>query len=110
MNFKEYQQKAVSTAIYPRKHKIIYPALGLGDEAGEVLGKIKKWLRGDDGKEALTKERKLAIADEMGDVLWYLAVLSNDLKIPLEEIANNNLKKLKSRKDRGVIRGSGDKR
>ena len=46
----------------------------------------------------------------MGDVLWYLAVLSNDLKIPLEEIANNNLKKLKSRKDRGMIRGSGDKR
>jgi NTP pyrophosphatase (non-canonical NTP hydrolase) len=94
MNFKEYQQKAVSTAIYPRKHKIIYPALGLGDEAGEVLGKIKKWLRGDDDKEKLSQERKEAIADEMGDVLWYLAALSRDLNVSLDDVAKNNLKKL----------------
>jgi NTP pyrophosphatase (non-canonical NTP hydrolase) len=110
MNFKDYQKKAIGTAVYPKKYKVIYPALGLGDESGEVLGKIKKWLRGDDGKEKLTTERKEAIADEMGDVLWYLSALSCDLGISLDDIAKNNLKKLKSRKKRGLIKGNGDKR
>jgi len=110
MNFKDYQKKATTTALYPKKYKVIYPALGLGDEAGEVLGKIKKWLRGDDGGEKLSQERKEAIADEMGDVLWYLSALSCDLDISLDDIAKNNLKKLKSRKERGVLHGNGDKR
>jgi NTP pyrophosphatase (non-canonical NTP hydrolase) len=109
MNFKEYQKKALVTALYSRKYKVIYPALGLGNEAGEVLGKIKKWLR-DEGGHRMSVERKEKIKDELGDVLWYLATLSQDLGLPLDNIAKSNLDKLQSRKKRGKLKGDGDKR
>jgi len=110
MNFKEFQKKAVKTAFYPNKYKIIYSAMGLGNEAGEVLGKIKKWLRGDDGDGEMNKERKQALKGELGDVLWYLAVLARDLDLDLSEIAQENIEKLASRKERGKLTGDGDKR
>lgn len=110
MNFKEYQKKALKTALFPKKYRIIYSAMGLGNEAGEVLGKVKKWLRGDDGAGAMSKERKLALRDELGDVLWYIAVLARDLGLNLQEIAELNIKKLKSRRKRGTLKGDGDKR
>jgi len=110
MNFNEYQKKAISTALHPDKYKIIYPALGLGNEAGEVLGKIKKWLRGDDGDGVMTNDRKESLKGELGDVLWYLATLANELDLSFEEIAEYNLEKLQSRKKRGVLRGDGDNR
>ncbi len=109
MDFKEYQKKALTTALYPRRHKVIYPALGLGNEAGEVLGKIKKWLR-DEGGRRMSKERKEKIKDELGDVLWYLAALSQDLGLEMENIAKLNLDKLRSRKIRGKLKGDGNKR
>ncbi len=110
MELNEYQKEALKTAKYPEKYRIIYPALGMGDEVGEVLGKIKKWLRGDDGVEEITTERKEALKLEMGDVLWYLSSLARDLDFSLDEIAKANIEKLKSRSDRGVIKGSGDYR
>lgn len=110
MNFKEYQEKSLSTALYPEKYKVIYPALGLGNEAGEVLGKIKKWLRGDDGEGVMGDERRNMLKGELGDVLWYLSVLSHDLDISLEDVARDNLDKLQSRKERGLLKGDGDKR
>ncbi|MFA5095593.1 MAG: nucleoside triphosphate pyrophosphohydrolase family protein [Candidatus Paceibacterota bacterium] len=110
MELKEYQKKALTTAIHPEKYKVIYPALGLGNESGEVMGKIKKWLRGDDGEGIMSKERKEALKGELGDVLWYLAVLSHDLDLSLEDIAKYNLDKLQSRKKRGILKGDGDKR
>lgn len=110
MDFNEYQKKALETALFPREHKIVYPALGLGNEAGEVMGKIKKWLRGDDGKDSLSEERREALKDELGDVLWYLAVLAKDLDLDLSDVAEHNINKLHSRKERGVLHGDGDKR
>lgn len=111
MDLNEYQKKAVVTALYDQKHKIVYPALGLGNEAGEVLGKIKKWMRGDDGVEgAISEERKEAIKGELGDVLWYLAALARDLDLNLGDIAEANIQKLQSRQERGAIKGDGDKR
>ncbi len=110
MDFNEYQKKALVTALYPEKHKVIYPALGLGNEAGEVMGKIKKWLRGDDGEGTMSEERKDALKGELGDVLWYLAVLANDLGLSLEDIAKANIEKLQSRQERGALHGDGDKR
>jgi NTP pyrophosphatase (non-canonical NTP hydrolase) len=110
MELNEYQKQALTTALYPEKYKIIYPALGLGNESGEVLGKIKKWLRGDDGDGEISEERKEALKGELGDVLWYLAVLARDLDFSLEDIAKTNVEKLQSRKDRGAIKGDGDKR
>lgn len=109
MNFDEYQKKANETAIYPvLGAKFVYPALGLADEAGEVVGKIKKVMR-DDGGE-LTEEKKVEIKKELGDVLWYLAQLSTDLGIKFSEVAKANIEKLASRKERNVLHGSGDNR
>jgi len=99
----DYQRAAVSTAIYKKEHAVIYPALGLAAEAGEVANKVKKILR--DGK--FDRE---AIADEVGDCMWYIAALCRDLNIDMQEIADNNIKKLKDRLERGVLSGSGDKR
>ncbi len=108
MNLNEYQNKARATAIYPIDDSIIYPAFGLMSEAGEVAGKIKKTLRDFNG--VFNANQKHKIADELGDVLWYVAVLAEDLGYPLSEIAEMNLAKLKSRQDRDKIQGSGDER
>lgn len=109
MTFKDYQDKAVTTAIYREVDNIVYPALGLANEAGEVLGKIKKVLRDKEGSfEGL--DTRMAIADEIGDVLWYIAALARDIDIPLETIAQRNIEKLLDRQARNVIQGSGDNR
>ena len=110
MDLNEYQKKARETAIYKEQHKIFYPALGLGEEAGEVLGKVKKWLRGDDGDGVMSEERKQALKEELGDVLWYLAILSEDIGFTLEDVAKTNVEKLQSRKARNAIKGNGDTR
>jgi NTP pyrophosphatase (non-canonical NTP hydrolase) len=108
MNLKEYQQAARRTAIYAAHHRVIYPALGLASEAGEVAGKVKKILRDQDGDFASAPLD--AIRDELGDVLWYVAVLAGDLGLSLDEIAAANLAKLASRKERGRLSGGGDRR
>ena len=85
-----------------------YPALGLCGEAGEVAEKVKKTLRDDGG--VLSDERREALSRELGDVLWYLSQLATEAGLDLEEIAAENLDKLLSRQERGVLRGSGDER
>lgn len=109
MTFKEYQKKSRKTAVYPNKGKnFIYPTLGLAGEAGEISEKIKKAIRDDGGK--ITKERREDLKKEMGDVLWYMAQVSTEVGLSMDEIAKANLLKLKSRKKRGVLHGSGDNR
>lgn len=103
----EYQQEAIKTAIYDPKYAIVYPALGLG-EAGEIQGKVKKVLRDSNG--IFTEEIKKELAKECGDLLWYISLISRDLGYNLDTIAQMNIKKLKDRKERGVISGSGDNR
>lgn len=112
MDLNEYQKKAIETAFYNEKYKVIYPALGLGDEAGEVLGKVKKWLRGDDGniEGEISEERRQALKLELGDVLWYLSILARDLGFEFSDVAEANIKKLKSRNEKGTIKGTGDYR
>jgi len=97
----EYQEKCKTTAIYPKKDAIAYLSLGLVSEAGEVAGKVKKHIR--DGTES-------NIASEIGDVLWYCAMLANELGANLGKIMEDNLYKLNDRKTRGTLRGSGDSR
>jgi NTP pyrophosphatase (non-canonical NTP hydrolase) len=104
LTFNDYQVSASATAIYPAKHAIVYPALGLAGETGEIAEKVKKWLRGD---RELNRED---LAKELGDVLWYLSALASDLSIPLEEVAQANINKLLDRQDRGVLKGDGDNR
>ena len=103
-----YQQVAKQTAIYPREQAIIYPTLGLTGEAGEVANKVKKIIRDDGNKinESLVQE----ISAEIGDCLWYISVLADDIGCKLSDIANANLVKLANRKEKGTIHGSGDKR
>ena len=98
-----YENYASQTAIFPKEKALEYLALGLTSEAGEVAGKVKKLIR--DGKGD-----KKAIASEIGDVLWYCAMLAKETEVPLNDIMKDNLKKLSSRKERGTLAGSGDNR
>ena len=102
MTFDEYQKFARSTAIYPKECKVTYPTLGLCGEAGEVAEKGKKNIRYDKSLDG--------VGLELGDVLWYISALADDLGVTLEEVAQANVDKLQSRKNRGKIGGSGDNR
>lgn len=106
MAFDEYQHEANDTMVYPDSASLYYPALGLAGEAGEVANKIKKIIRGDTPPIDWREQ----IAAELGDVLWYIAALCHDLDIPLSTVASGNLDKLRSRKSRGTLAGSGDDR
>lgn len=108
MDFQDYQQKARETAIYPSEHSILYPTLGLCGEAGEVAEKVKKVIR-DKGGEFDEFDR-MNIRKELGDVLWYMAQICSDLDLRLESIAIANVEKLRLRKEKGTLSGSGDDR
>lgn len=108
MTVNEYQAASLTTAVYPEDKRIIYPALGMCGEAGEVADKVKKVIR--DNNQSFDTVRKIEIAKEIGDVLWYCATLANDLGFTLEAIAQININKLQSRKERGMLGGSGDNR
>jgi len=82
--------------------------LGLVGESGEVAEKFKKWVRVLGSDES--RIDRSGIAKELGDVLWYLAVLADYLDLSLDDIATANLAKLASRQSRGVLGGSGDNR
>lgn len=110
MNLNEYQDKTLSTAIYkdvisklskPESKYLLnlaYSGLGLAGEAGEVADQIKKLIRDDGG---ISPERMRKIKLELGDVLWYTAAVARELGFTLNEIAEENLKKLEARYERG---------
>lgn len=108
MTLKEYEEKAMSTAVFPEEYAILYPALKLAGEAGEVAEKIGKVLRDNNG--VFDDKVKLKIAKELGDVLWYIPALAKGIGFDLEEIARMNIEKLSDRKNRNQIQGSGDER
>lgn len=109
MTLDEYQGLALESAVYADKFSVVYPALKLAGEAGEVSEKIGKRLRDQDGDFEDSSFRE-SMKKELGDVLWYIAALADDLGFTLEEVADTNLSKLASRMERGVIQGSGDDR
>ena len=92
----------------PKEYAIVFPALGLNGEAGEVAEKVKKVLRDNEG--AFTEEKRQEIAKELGDCLWYVSAMSNDIGYSLEEIGEMNINKLCSRQQRNMIHGNGDNR
>lgn len=111
MNFAEYQQQAKRTAVYPGHGEFMglaYCALGFAGEAGETANQVKKIAR-DDHTSRLP-QRKEKIAHEIGDTLWYAAMLCNELGLSLEEIAQDNLEMLSKRQDTGRLHGEGWKR
>lgn len=107
-SFDDYQHEAYEFAQYPDMgSNLVYPALGLTGEAGEVAEKVKKiWRNGLD----LTEERVAALEAEIGDCIWYLAALATELGSSLSNIAQRNLDKLADRQSRGVIKSEGDQR
>jgi NTP pyrophosphatase (non-canonical NTP hydrolase) len=108
MELSDYQRLSRRTAVYPKEAGLGYPTLGLAGEAGEVADQVKRIIRDDGG--VLTRERRDALAGELGDVLWYLAQLATELDLDLDELAEANLEKLLSRQRRGVLSGSGASR
>jgi NTP pyrophosphatase (non-canonical NTP hydrolase) len=109
MDFTEYQNKSRKTAKYPAiGHGVIYPTLGLTNEAGEVAGKIKKIFRDKQG--IIGETEREALKAELGDVLWYLSQVCTELNLSLDEVAGHNIEKLYSRLERGKIGGDGDNR
>ncbi len=104
-----YENLAGQTAIFPKDKALEYLALGMTSEAGEVAGKVKKLIRDGEDKEGF-EMKKLAIASEIGDVLWYCAMMAKEVGVPLNTIMQENLRKLHSRKERGTLHGSGDER
>lgn len=108
-DFQKYQTESRKTwSRIHTDHAIVYPTLGLTNEAGEVAGKVKKIFRDKDG--VISEEDREALKGELGDVLWYLTQICTDLGLSLEEVAEANLAKLFSRLERGRIQGDGDKR
>ncbi len=109
MTFREYQLKAKETAKYPEKnYNFIYATFGMMGEAGEVSEKIKKIWR-DKNKEVNEQDRE-EIKKELGDVLWYLSQIAEELQIDFDDVAETNISKTHSRLERNVIHGRGDNR
>ena len=110
MTFEDYQKQALTTVLSTGDDfkDLLHWVLGLNGEAGEVAEKMKKIIRDKNG--VISDEDKQELAKELGDVMWYIAVFANDLGVPLETIAKQNLDKLHSRKTRGVLGGNGDNR
>ena len=104
-----YQEKACETAIFPKNKAMEYLTLGLTGEAGEIANKVKKFIRDGAAKDEYLAKR-IEIGYEIGDVLWYCAVLAEELDMNLGHIMENNLQKLADRKKRGTLSGSGDNR
>lgn len=114
MHLDDYQSSAAETAIYPDSHDtssiigLSYTVMGLAGEAGEIANKVKKILRDNDG--VITGTHQAQIASELGDVLWYVAMVAEQIAYPLDYIAQLNLNKLAGRAEAGTLQGSGDNR
>jgi NTP pyrophosphatase (non-canonical NTP hydrolase) len=109
MNFTDYQNQTHRTNLYPPDMMLECLTLGICSEAGEIADKVKKFHRGDKGVQSEAGLRLLLVA-EMGDMMWYLSEMANEIGTTLEHIAQQNQIKLASRAKRGTIRGSGDER
>ena len=105
----DYQSRACETAIFPKQQAMEYLTLGLTGEAGEIANKVKKFIRDGAAKDEYLAKR-IEIGYEIGDVLWYCAVLAEELEMNLGHIMEKNLEKLADRHKRGKISGSGDNR
>lgn len=109
LTFEAYESDVLSLGFYPNKgNNIVYPVLGITGEAGEIADKVKKVQR--DKKGILSEEDRKALIKELGDVLWYITAMADELDISLEEVAYVNIQKIHSRRERGTLSGEGDDR
>jgi NTP pyrophosphatase (non-canonical NTP hydrolase) len=105
----EYQKQALTTVLKLEDplHNLVHFALGLSGESGEVAEIIKKVVR---DRTEIDDAAKAKLTKELGDVLWYIAVFADHLGVSLEELAQQNVDKLKDRQQRNVLSGSGNDR
>ena len=109
MDFNQYQSATLDTAIYPNvRHNWVYPLVGLLGESGELANKLKKVMRDDN--MFITGEKRQEVIDELGDILWYVAMLATEFEVNLLTVAELNVSKLAQRKKNNTIHGAGDKR
>lgn len=108
MDIKEYQGIIKKTAVFPAEIGLTYCTMGLCGEAGEVAEKMKKLFRDKGG--VVTDEFKQDVKKELGDVVWYVTALANELGLTLEEILEANYTKLIKRRETNTLHGSGDNR
>lgn len=108
MTIEEYQGIIQKTAVFPKEIGLTYCTLGLTGEAGEVAEKVKKLFRDKGG--VITPEFKKDVKKELGDVIWYVTALANELGLSLEEIMEANYEKLIKRRETNTLHGSGDNR
>lgn len=111
MTLNEYQAFCLSTSEalgVNEDDRFIIASMGVVGEAGEVIEKVKKLLRDYNG--VMTDDFKKGLVGEIGDVMWYCAVLSDEIGYDLCTVSQKNIDKLLSRLERGVIAGNGDNR
>jgi NTP pyrophosphatase (non-canonical NTP hydrolase) len=108
LTFEEYQLETQLTAVYPHDIAVLYCTVALAGETGEVSEKVKKVFRDNNGR--FTQDKVREIAKELGDVLWYVSQLAKELNLSLDSIAKGNLSKLRERREKGKLSGSGDDR
>lgn len=110
MTLNEYQKEALVTAQWSgdELRDLSHWVLGITGEAGEIAEKVKKIIRDHDGK--LDNDAKFELSKEIGDVLWYLAVLAEHMGYKFEAIGQMNIAKLRDRQKRNKIQGNGDNR
>lgn len=106
MDMNGYQEKSATSAVYPKTLNggIFYACIGLSGEVGELLNKVKKIAR--DNAEPDREGIKL----ELGDIMWYVAMVAKEAGISLDEVAMSNIEKLEKRMRNGTIHGNGDER
>ncbi|MDD5463702.1 MAG: nucleoside triphosphate pyrophosphohydrolase family protein [Candidatus Moranbacteria bacterium] len=109
MEFNEYQKETRKHAIYPGLgNNFSFPTIGLAGETGEVAEKIKKIIRDKDG--VVDDISRIEVKKELGDVLWYLSQIASEFELSLDDVANHNIEKIRSRSERNVTHGNGDNR
>lgn len=122
MNMNEYQERAMSTCM-ASSNNISYMLIGMQGEMGELASKFAKAIRkgviaindndmsiSPDADPEVVRQLMDGVKGEIGDVLWFVACMCQVLGLSLEEVAQHNVDKLASRKQRGVIEGNGDER
>lgn len=104
MRLSDYQ-KTVQQFLLPSAKNREYLVSGLGAEAGEVLDVFAKAVR-DNGGEV----NRESLKKELGDVLFFVCSIAEMYNMSADDIAVGNINKLRDRKARNVIQGSGDER
>lgn len=121
LTLNEYQERAMTTCM-DSCNNFSYMFIGFVGEMGEFASKVAKAIRKEKamidgnylitekGNDSLTEQELADLRSEVGDCAWFIAGLCKVMGWTLEDVCKENLAKLASRKQRGLIDGNGDNR